>query len=151
MSKRRTRRPAHPLVGTWRLISMEVRTLAGETRYPWGRGVTGRLTYSSNAQMSLQIMKANRLPFSSEDLEGGTAEEIQAAFDGYHAYFGTYSFDGRAGTVTHRVEGSLFPNWIGREQKRSVKQSPRRLTLTSSPIPFGGQEEVFQTVWDRMR
>jgi hypothetical protein len=101
--------------------------------------------------MSLQIMKANRLPFSSEDLEGGTAEEIQAAFDGYHAYFGTYSFDRRARTVTHRVEGSLFPNWIGREQKRGVKQSARGLKLTSSPILLGGQEEVFLTVWDRVR
>ncbi len=151
MGKRPTRRPAQPLVGTWRLISMEVRTVSGETKYPWGRGVTGRLTYSSNGQMSLQIMKANRVPFSSEDLEGGTAEEIQAAFDGYHAYFGTYSFDGRVRTVTHRVKGSLFPNWIGREQKRTVKPSARRLTLTSSPIEFGGKEEVFLTVWDRIQ
>jgi hypothetical protein len=151
MRKRRARRPATPLVGTWRLTSMEVRTPSGETQNPWGPGVTGRLTYSSNGQMSLQIMKANRFPFSSEDLEGGTAEEIQTAFDGYHAYFGTYSFDRLAQTVSHRIEGSLFPNWIGREQKRGVKQSARRLRLTSSPIPLGGKEEVFLTVWDRIR
>jgi Lipocalin-like domain len=151
MSKKRTSRPARPLVGTWRLTSMEARTPSGETKYPWGRAVTGRLTYSSNGQMSVQIMKANRRSFSSEDLEGGTAEEIQAAFDGYHAYFGTYSYDARARTVTHRVEGSLFPNWTGHEQTRSVKVSASRLTLTSSPILFGGQEEVFLTVWDRIR
>jgi hypothetical protein len=151
MSKKHSRKPAKPLVGTWRLTSMEARREPGETKYPWGRGVTGRLTYSSNGQMSLQIMRANRVPFSSEDLEEGTAEEIQAAFDGYHAYFGTYSFDARARTVTHRVEGSLFPNWIGREQKRSVKLSARRLTLTSSPILYGGKEEVFLTIWDRIR
>ncbi|HKC11336.1 MAG TPA: lipocalin-like domain-containing protein [Vicinamibacteria bacterium] len=151
MSKKRTSRATKPLVGTWRLTAMEVRTASGETKYPWGRAVGGRLTYSSNGQMSVQIMKANRLNFSSEDLEGGTAEEIQAAFDGYHAYFGTYSYDGRARTVIHRVEGSLFPNWIGHQQTRSVKVSARRLTLTSSPILFGGQEEVFVAVWDRIR
>jgi hypothetical protein len=151
MSKKRTSGAAKPLVGTWRLTSMEARTPSGETKYPWGRAVVGRLTYSSNGQMSVQIMKANRPPFSSEDLEGGTAAEIQAAFDGYHAYFGTYSFDGRARAVIHRVEGSLFPNWMGRKQMRSVKVSARRLILTSSPILFGGQEEVFLTVWDRIK
>ena len=151
MSKERTSRPAKRLVGTWRLTAMEARTPSGETKYPWGRAVGGRLTYSSNGQMSVQIMKADRLPFSSQDLEGGTAEEIQAAFDGYHAYFGTYSYDGRARTVTHRVEGSLFPNWIGHEQTRSVRLSANKLTLTSSPILFGGQEVVFLAFWERIR
>jgi hypothetical protein len=151
MRKSRTRRPANPLVGTWRLTSMEVRTPSGENKYPWGPGVSGRLIYSTNGQMSLQIMKASRLPFSSEDLEGGTAEEIQTAFDGYHAYFGTYSFDRRARTVTHRIEGSLFPNWIGREQRREVKESARKLRLTSSPILLGGKAEVYLTVWDRIQ
>jgi hypothetical protein len=151
MSKKRTSRATKPLVGSWRLTAMEARTPSGESHYPWGRAVEGRLTYSSNGQMSVQIMKANRLPFSSEDLEGGTAEEIQGAFDGYHAYFGTYSYDGRARTVTHRVEGSLFPNWIGHDQTRSVKVSARRLTLTSSPLPFGGQGVVFLAFWERIR
>ncbi|HXB56255.1 MAG TPA: lipocalin-like domain-containing protein [Vicinamibacteria bacterium] len=151
MSKKRTSKPTRPLVGTWRLTALKARTPSGETTYPWGRAVGGRLTYSSNGQMSVQIMKANRLPFSSEDLEGGTAEEVQAAFDGYHAYFGTFSYDGRARTVTHRIEGSLFPNWIGHDQTRSVKLSTRGLTLTSSPILFGGQEVVFLAVWGRIR
>ena len=32
---------------------------------------------------------------------------------GYDSYFGRYTIDERAGTITHRVEGSLFPE-IGR-------------------------------------
>jgi hypothetical protein len=40
---------------------------------------------------------------------------------------------------------------MGRKQMRSVKVSARRLVLTSSPILFGGQEEVFLTVWDRIK
>jgi hypothetical protein len=139
------------LVGTWGLASMEVKAASGETTYPWGRDVMGRLTYTANGQMSLQIMKANRRAFSSEDLEGGTAEEIQAAFDGYHAYFGTYSLDRRTRTVVHRIDGSLFPNWVGHEQRRTIKLSASRLTLTSSPILVGGREEIFLTVWDRIQ
>jgi hypothetical protein len=151
MKKKPRRRPRHSLVGSWRLSSMEVKTAFGETTYPWGRGVMGRLTYGANGQMSLQIMKPNRTAFTSEDLEGGAAEEIQAAFDGYHAYFGSYSFDRRTGTVVHRIEGSLFPNWIGHEQRRLVKPSANRLTLTSSPILVRGREEVFLTVWKRIK
>ncbi len=151
MRKTAGRARAHTLVGTWRLVSMEVKAASRETTYPWGRDVTGRLIYTANGQMSLHIMKPNRTAFSSEDLEGGTAEEIQAAFDGYHAYFGTYSLDARTRTVIHRIEGSLFPNWVGHEQRRTVNPLANRLTLTSSPILVGGREEIFLTVWARIK
>ncbi len=37
---------------------------------------------------------------------------------GYLAYAGSYTLDGM--TVTHHVEMSLFPNWIGTDQVRAI-------------------------------
>ena len=38
-----------------------------------------------------------------------TPEEAKAALDDYVAYFGTYTIDERAGTVTHHRQASVQP------------------------------------------
>ncbi len=39
----------------------------------------------------------------------------------FFAYYGTYSVDLTAGTVTHHVQGSIRPSWIGTDQVRGVE------------------------------
>jgi hypothetical protein len=68
---------------------------------------------------------------------------------GFVAYTGRYSFDGDR--VVHHVELSLFPNWVGSDQERSVELAGDRLTLSASPLLLAGQQQVPRLVWERVQ
>jgi len=73
--------------------------------------------------------------------------EIAAAARDYFAYCGTYEL--RGGEVVHRVEQSLFPNWIGAEQVRLVALDANRVILSTPPTPLGGRQQIATLVWER--
>ena len=99
------------LVGTWRLVSYEARASSGEARYPLGQHVIGQLFYGVDGNMSAHVMRIDRPTFASNDPGSGTDEEVREAFEGHVSYFGTYTVDPTAHTVTHRVRGASYPNW----------------------------------------
>ena len=78
----------------------------------------------------------------------GTPEEWTAAARSYVTYCGRY--DVTADAVSHHVELSLFPNWVGRDQLRFVELDGDQLTLTTPPVQAGGQT-VNRLVWERAR
>jgi len=136
------------LVGHWSLVSLEV--ASGEAvEYPLGRDVSGLIMYDEAGHMAVQIMQANRPRFASGDQAAGTPAELAAAVTGYIAYFGTYSVDEGSRIVTHHLIGSLFPNWVGTEQRRHIGLIGDQLTLSSQPIVFQGKTRVFRLVWKR--
>jgi hypothetical protein len=68
--------------------------------------------------MSVQIdMKGTRKPFANGPA-GGTADEKVYAFDNYIAYYGTYTVDLKAQTVTHHLKDASQPNWRGVDNVR---------------------------------
>ena len=129
---------------------MEGRRASGTVFHPWGTDVRGRLTYDAGGHAALQIAKGNREPFTSEDLESGTTEEIRRAWNGYHAWFGRFTVSADEQFVTHHIEASLFPNWAAVEQTRLVTLSADELVLRSLPLPYGGEPVEFQTRWVRL-
>lgn len=139
------------LVGTWKLLSFEAQTADGQLLLPYGRDPVGQLIYDALGNMAVQLMRAQRQSFSARDKSQGSAEEIQRAFTSYEAYFGTYVVDEQQGTVTHRLEGALFPNWTGGEQRRYFRFSGGHLSLSTPPIPYGGTTMRATLVWERMR
>jgi hypothetical protein len=149
----RNARPDHgslrdQLVGHWELVSLAA-VNGSDIEYPMGQDIEGVITYDQTGHMAVQIMRHLRPQFASGDLDGATFAELSAAVTGYTAYFGTYSVDESAAVVTHHVKGSLFPNWVGTEQRRDVVLDGGRLTLTSQPILFEGKMRVFRVVWKR--
>lgn len=137
------------LVGTWRLVSAEERSEDGRTSPLWGSAPVGRLMYDDHGRMSAQLMDPKRKPFESEDRLAGTAAEMRGAFEGYEAYFGSYTVDATAGVVVHHVTGSLFPNLIGTDQRRFFVLSGNRLTLTTPPFLRGARRSTYVLVWER--
>jgi len=137
-------------VGMWKLVSYEFRLLDGQEVYPYGRDAVGILMYSAGGHMCVQIMRAHRLNFASGDRLMGTAEEIKSAYEGYAAYYGTYEVNPEEGTVTHRVEGNLFPNWVGVDQKRFFELSNNMLTLSTPEVRLGGQQMTGVLHWKRI-
>ncbi len=58
---------------------------------------------------------------------------------GYDAYFGRYTVDDRAGTITHHVEGSLFPEDLGDDFVRPFTLEGDTLTLRFTSDASGSE------------
>jgi hypothetical protein len=117
--------------------------------YPLGKDCVGVLIYDNVGNMAAQLMRPNCPAFKSGDMRKGTSEEIKAAFNGFIAYFGTYEINAGDKTVTHCIEGSLFPNWVGERQVRHYAFEGNRMTLSTPPIPLGGASGVGVLEWER--
>jgi len=105
--------------------------------------------YDANGHVSVHIMRPDRPAFASGDQLEGTPVEIKSAFEGFIAYYGAYEVNQEEGIVTHHVEGSLFPNWVGSAQRRFFEFSGNRLTISTPPIPMGGEKIVGLLIWER--
>jgi hypothetical protein len=136
------------LVGAWELVSMENHGRDGQVSFPWGRGVSGRLIYTADGWMSAFVAKLDRPSFSAGDLFGGSTEELVNAARSWISYCGRYTY--QDGVVTHHVELSFFPNWVGDDQRRYVEMSDQTLTLTTPPIMQNGENRVAKLVWRRL-
>ena len=137
-------------VGTWKLVSFEMRRSDGQIVYPFTRNIVGVLNYDSKGNMSAQLMRPDRPAFAINDHQKGTPEEIKAAFEGFIAYFGTYEINEEKGTVIHHVRGSSFPNWVGSDQIRFFEFSGNRLTLRTPPIQVSGIAVTSLLIWERV-
>jgi hypothetical protein len=140
---------SNPLIGTWRLISWENRSVVdGQVSYPLGKDAVGYIMYNQDGYMFVAIMGPNRLKFAAEDLLSGTTEEEAQAEETYVSYCGRYDFQGD--TVVHHVELSLFPNWVGGAQERLVELRGNRLTLSTRPILLEGTQQTAHLIWERV-
>lgn len=140
------RKAADEFIGAWKLVSLERRTAAGEVSYPLGANPVGRLAYDPLGRMSAQLMRPDRPRFQSAVAGGGSSEEKLAAFNGYIAYYGSYTVSPADHTVIHHVEASLFPNWVGTDLRRSYEFSGSQLILR-----VAGQGTESKVVWERAR
>ena len=139
----------NPLIGSWRLMSWENRSIDGQKiSYPLGRDAVGYIMYNQDGYMSVSIMRPNRTKFAAGDLLGGSVEEKAQAAETYVSYCGRYEF--RGDTVIHHVELSSFPNWVGVDQERLVELNGNRLTLSTRPILLGGMNQTAHLIWERV-
>jgi len=108
----------------------------------------GYLVYTPDGTYVVQIMRPHRPAFLGGDVLGGTAQENAAAIGGYIAYAGTYQVE--RDMVIHRVAISLFPNWVGGEQRRTVAWDGERLILTTPSLLTGGSSVTHRLAWERV-
>jgi hypothetical protein len=136
------------LVGAWRLVSWENQAADGQVTYPMGPDPIGYVPYAADGRFSVTISRRDRAGFAAGDLLSGTTQEQARAVEGFVAYAGRYSFHGDR--VIHHVELSLFPNWVGTDQQRSVELAADRLTLSASPLLLAGKQQIPRLVWERV-
>lgn len=140
---------AKRLVGAWQLVSYSTRTADDQVGYPLGIDAVGLIIYTPDGYMSAQIAAADRAPYASRRVHGGTPEERAAAAAGYLAYSGPFRVDEAESAVWHHVQLSLYPNWIGDGQKRYAHLDGDLLTLTSDPLVFRTTTLWPTLVWRR--
>jgi hypothetical protein len=137
-------------VGTWKLISSEMRTASGNIHHPFGEDCTGIMMFDTANYMAGHIMRRGRPDFASGDIMRGTDEEIRAAYQGYVAFWATYIVDEATKTMTYTVVGSLCPNWIGDTNDRSYEFDGDLLTLKTTPFLAAGEDTTGILIWERV-
>jgi hypothetical protein len=117
------------IAGAWQLESRTVTQANGATLLDpvLGQQPVGRLFYDASGHMMLQMMRQGRAQAISVPSNPPEAKNPRVVL-GYDAYFGTFTVNEAEGTITHRVEGSLFPKISEKTSRRST-----RLTATRSP------------------
>ena len=98
---------------------------AGPPVHPLGQAATGVLDYSRDGQVSVHIMGA-----------------------GYFAYYGYYTVDEKAATVTHHLELCSDRNLAGASNLRHIALEGSRLVL-SGAMTLDGQPHAIRVVWER--
>jgi hypothetical protein len=138
----------NPLLGTWKLKSLETRTSDGSVSYPWGKETLGYVIFSPEGYFCVAIMSANRRRFSSQDMKGGSLEERASAADSYISYSGPCEIEKDKFRV--RVEVSLFPNWISGIQERYYKIEGKTLSVSTTPTLVFGKEQIGYLIFERV-
>jgi lipocalin-like protein len=113
------------LVGRWRLVSYLAIPERGEEVYPLGPAAKGVLDYSREGNVSVHIMGA-----------------------GYFAYYGYYSIDEQAATVTHHLELCSERSLAGASSLRHIALEGTRLVLSGS-MNLDGRLHTIRVMWER--
>jgi hypothetical protein len=135
------------LVGSWR-FEKEVDSRADGTRVTVGPkdGYNGFLVYTTGGRMMVQIMPRGR----TWRRTAVTPEQLRETVEAGDAYFGRYTIDSSAGTVTHHVEGSLDPSEEGTQLTRRFRLIGDTLVLAGS-WEYGGETLGFEITWSRQQ
>jgi lipocalin-like protein len=117
---------ARRLIGAWRYAGT---TVDGELRADRGdpRGI---IIYDASGHMAVQIVP-------------GREARANAPASQFIAYFGTYSIDERAGTVTHHREGDLRPD--------GEIDAVRKYEFVGDRLILRPVDRVQEIMWERIR
>jgi hypothetical protein len=137
------------ILGSWEIEAVESRYDDGSVDHPFGSAPRGLLVYTPEGRMTVQLSRADRSSFASDDLWKGTPEELGAAFSSYVAYFGRYELNEEEGVVVHHVDGSVFPNWTDNVQRRTLSLEGDHLVLSTAPMLIGNRVRTSVLVWKR--
>jgi hypothetical protein len=123
--------------GAWRYLGS---TVDGKPRPGRGAHPKGVIIYDPSGAMAVHISPERPFPKAGAE---PTAEEALNAVKDTIAYFGTFSIDERAGTVTHHRQASIQPG-DGGDMVRAYEFVGDRLILR----PLGKSQEI---TWERIR
>jgi hypothetical protein len=114
-----------------------------------GRDPLGIICFGAG-HFAAQFMKRDR---SKRDpvLQRSQARNNTAGINGYDAYFGTYSIDEIAGTLTTRLEGSISPANIGATYVREVRVVGNELIIQLNTTALDGTAITRTNTFVRVR
>ena len=104
-----------PLVGAWRMTSLEVGTGGNLQPVPY----SGQVVFTESCTLSVQAMNPD-----------ANAPATPYTMNGYEAYYGPVAIDDAARTFVITVESALVRNLIGQRMTRVFDVSDDTLVLT---------------------
>ena len=123
------------LVGTWALISLEVRRSDGTITHPLGPSPAGRFMFDADGNFSAQSMNPDR---RDDDP------------DGYMAIWGTYEVDEQRQVFTLTFIGSNQPASIGVRTVRHVNFKDGVAVFSTDPQVIDGLAQQTFITWEKI-
>jgi hypothetical protein len=141
---------ATAILGVWKLQSREDVDAVGEIHLdPFlGRDPLGILCFSVS-HFAAQFMKRDRSHQGDTTLREQTKNNT-AGVNGYDAYFGTYSVDEIAGTLTTHLEGSISPDNIGSTYVRDARVVDNELIIQLQTTAVDGTDVTRTNTFSRL-
>jgi hypothetical protein len=126
---------AKKLLGAWRYVGTRIN--GGN----WDRGENpkGMIYYGPRGEMSVQVAPDVKRTRAGPVM---TPEEAKAALTDYIAYFGTYTVDEKAGTVTHHRLDSIQPGDSG--------DLVRRYEFVGNRLVLRPPNSTMEVTWERI-
>ena len=100
----------------------------------------GMIYYGSHGEMAVQIAPDIERKRAGPVM---TPEEAKRALTDYIAYFGTYSIDEQAGTVTHHLEATIQPGDSG--------DIVRRYEFAGDRLVLRRPDSTLEVTWERIK
>jgi opacity protein-like surface antigen len=135
---------AQRLVGSWELVNYEIIAADGARRP--GAYDRGQISYDSSGRMSAHLMNSANTSEQAPQTDDARA----AAYRRYLGYWGPFVVDDAKGIVTHIVDGSSNPSWVGSRQVRYYELSADNAQLTLSLRDANGRTTQ-ALVWKRSK
>ena len=118
------------VVGSWRLVEWTVADDAPRCGEAEG-AASGQIVYAADGHMSAQLGCAE---LSMDGLDALSSTEVAGRMSRRHfSYYGTWTLDRAARTVTHHVTGSSAQSWVGTDRVRSFTfEGSDRIVLSTA-------------------
>ena len=127
---------ANRLLGAWRYVGTRI----NDSNWDRGANPKGMIYYGPHGEMAVQIAPDVKRTRAGAAM---TPQEAFTAVKDYIAYFGTYTVDEAAGTVTHHRQDSLQPG-DGGDLVRRYELNGDRLVLRAPNSPL-------EVTWERIK
>ena len=128
-------RVTSPLVGTWRLARVQLRSATGRPTSSLFPAATGSLTYRSDGRMAV-------------DVRDGPGGDPYLAFDGTYLSF-LDPFSPTGDHVVHRIE-SGSDDGAGRERTQRIQLRGDRMIWFGGTARVNGETWTAELVWERV-
>ena len=138
------------ILGIWKLKSRVDVDATGQVHVdPFlGQDPLGILCFGPS-HFAAQFMKRDRSP-QERALGRAQAKNNTVGVNGYDAYFGTYSIDETAGTLTTHLEGSISPANIGDTYVRGVRVVGNELIIQLHTTGIDGTAIIRTNTFSRI-
>jgi hypothetical protein len=137
------------LEGAWKLVRCDNVYPDGHRVELYGPNPEGLWLIDAHGNYMMDIVRANRTPFATNDKSKGTPEEYRAASMDFNAHFGTVTVD--AMTMHSHIKQASFPNWDGKGGDSTFVIKGDELTYTVAKPSSGAAEGAHgEVVWRRV-
>jgi len=127
---------ANRLLGAWRYMGTRI----NDSNWDRGANPKGMIYYGPHGEMAVQIAPDVKRTRAGAAM---TPQEAFTAVKDYIAYFGTYTVDEAAGTVTHHRQDSLQPGDGG--------DLVRRYELNGDRLVLRAPNSTLEVTWERIK
>lgn len=136
------------LEGSWIMASAYEIKADGTRTTNYGAHPKGLMMVDKDGRYSVQIFRADRVKFATDDKKRGTPEEYRDAVLGASTHTGKVSIDQAKHQLIFDIDSASFPNWEGTQQVRDYSFEDGTLSY-QVPASASGNGTIAHSIWRR--